>query len=247
MNALFNVTYALASYFAFLVIILYTIAFVSGLPVPLAIDAGGPAASPGVAALIDLLLLATFGVQHSVMARAWFKRALMRIVPAELERSTYVLASTAALALIVWQWRPIADPVIWHAGGTTAVILQVVFWLGWATMLASSFFINHFELFGLQQVCYRLMSLDVPEPEFRTPLLYKYVRHPLYVGVLLGFWATPHMTAGHLLFAAGFTAYVLVGIHFEERDLVARFGERYRKYRRRVGMLLPTRLFPTHD
>jgi protein-S-isoprenylcysteine O-methyltransferase Ste14 len=162
-----------------------------------------------------------------------------------VERSTYVLAASLALALILWQWRPIPEPVVWNvesrAGGD---LLWVVFWLGWAVMLLSTILLNHFELFGLRQVYARLASHELPEPEFRTPLLYRYVRHPLYLGLLLGFWAAPVMTAGHLLFSIGCTGYILVGIWFEERDLIAQFGDRYHRYRSQVGMLLPSRRAP---
>jgi protein-S-isoprenylcysteine O-methyltransferase Ste14 len=240
LRSFFFVAYSLFSYLAFLAVFLYFIGFVGGLPLPTTVDSG-PDAPAGAALLVDLALLAMFGVQHSVMARASFKRAWTRVVPAVLERSTFVLASSLALAVIVWQWRPIAQPVVWDASGAGALVLQVVFWTGWAVMLASSFMINHFELFGLSQVATEVLNLREPATGFRTPLLYRYVRHPLYVGLLIAFWAAPRMTAGHLLFAAGFTAYILVGIWFEERDLIAQFGHRYANYRRRVGMLLPRR------
>jgi protein-S-isoprenylcysteine O-methyltransferase Ste14 len=240
LRSTFLVAYSLSSYLAFLVVFLYFIGFVGGLPLPTAVDSG-PAAPAGEALLIDLALLALFGVQHSVMARASFKRAWTRVIPAVLERSTFVLASSLALAVIVWQWRPIAQPVVWDVTGAGAWLLHALFWAGWAVMLASSFMINHFELFGLSQVCTEVLNLREPTGGFRTPLLYRYVRHPLYVGLLIAFWAAPRMTAGHLLFAAGFTAYILIGIWFEERDLIVQFGTRYADYRRRVGMLLPRR------
>ena len=151
-----------------------------------------------------------------------------------------MVAATAALALLLWQWRPIAVPVIWSVQEPTGVlVLQAVFWLGWAMLLISTFLINHFELFGLRQVYAKLTGRAVPEPQFRTPGFYRYVRHPIYVGFLLAFWAAPVMTAGHLLFAIATTGYILIGIWFEERDLIAQFGERYRAYRGEVGMLLP--------
>ena len=166
-------------------------------------------------------------------------------MPPAVERSTYVLAASLALALILWQWRPISEPVVWNVESRAgADLLWAVFWLGWAVMLLSTFLINHFELFGLRQVYARLAGRELPEPEFRTPLLYRYVRHPLYLGLLLGFWAAPVMTAGHLLFSIGCTGYILVGIWFEERDLIAQFGDRYRRYRSQVGMLLPSRRAP---
>ena len=151
-----------------------------------------------------------------------------------------MLAATGALALLLWQWRPIADPVIWSVESRSGILaLHAVFWLGWAVLLTATFLINHFELFGLRQVFVNLRGRTPPEPEFRTPFLYRHVRHPIYLGFLLGFWATPHMTAGHLLFAVATTGYILIGIYFEERDLIAQFGDRYRRYREQVGMLLP--------
>jgi protein-S-isoprenylcysteine O-methyltransferase Ste14 len=154
--------------------------------------------------------------------------------------STYVLAASLALALLLWQWRPIAEPVIWKVENSAGVLaLQAVFWLGWAVLLISTFLINHFELFGLRQVYARLSGRAIPAPEFRTPLFYNHVRHPIYLGFLLGFWAAPVMTAGHLLFAIATSGYILIGIWFEERDLVAQFGGRYRAYRQQVAMLIP--------
>jgi protein-S-isoprenylcysteine O-methyltransferase Ste14 len=176
------------------------------------------------------------------MARRSFKAWWARVVPHSVERSTYVLAASLALGLLLWQWRPIPQPVVWRvesAAGST--LLWSVFGLGWGLLLLSTFLINHFELFGLRQVFVRLRGGTIPEPRFRTPLLYRYVRHPLYVGFLLAFWSVPVMTAGHLLFAAACTGYILIGIWFEERDLVAQFGERYRRYRQEVAMLVPGR------
>jgi protein-S-isoprenylcysteine O-methyltransferase Ste14 len=205
----------------------------------------GPSTPIGQALIVNLLLLAVFAVQHSAMARRSFKAWWTRIVPPAVERSTFVLASTLALALLLWQWRPIAEPVVWHVHNALSVkLVWVVFWLGWALLFTSTFLINHFELFGLSQVVANLSGSALPAPEFRTPFLYRYVRHPLYLGFLLGFWATPVMTAGHLLFAIGCTGYILIGIWFEERDLVAQFGERYLRYRRQVGMLVPSRRAP---
>jgi protein-S-isoprenylcysteine O-methyltransferase Ste14 len=233
--------YGLVAYALCLGTLLYAIGFVGNLFVPKAIDTGAPVFLAD-ALLVNLLLLGLFAVQHSVMARRSFKRWWARIVPPAMERSTYVLAASLALALILWQWRPIPQPVVWNVESRTgANLLWAVFWLGWAVMLLSTFLINHFELFGLRQVYARLAGRELPEPEFRTPLLYRYVRHPLYLGLLLGFWAAPVMTAGHLLFSIGCTGYILVGIWFEERDLIARFGDQYRRYRNQVGMLLPGR------
>ena len=244
MASVLAVGYSLTTYLLFAVVFLYAIGFAGDIVVPKSIDSGtaGPLLQSVVA---DLVLLGVFAIQHTVMARRGFKRWWTRIVPAAVERSTYVLAATLALALVLWQWQPIPEPVLWSvqsAGGRA--MIAVVFWLGWGLLLASSFLINHFELFGLSQPLARASGRPIPEPVFRTPLFYRYVRHPLYLGFLLGFWATPVMTAGHLLFALGTTGYILVGIWFEERDLVHHFGAQYRVYRARVGMLVPWRRAP---
>jgi protein-S-isoprenylcysteine O-methyltransferase Ste14 len=239
MRALLSCVYGVAAYVAGLVALLYFIGFSGNLLVPKSVDFGTGAPWPEAVA-IDLLLLALFGVQHSVMARRGFKRWWTRVVPTVVERSTYLVATCAALVLLFWFWVPIAAPVVWrveHSVG--AAVLWSLFGLGWLLVLVSTFLINHFELFGLQQVFSRLTGRAMPEPRFRTPLLYRWVRHPLYVGLLLSFWAVPVMTAGRLLFAAGLSAYILIGIAFEERDLLAQFGESYRRYRAEVGMLLP--------
>jgi protein-S-isoprenylcysteine O-methyltransferase Ste14 len=240
MSAFVSAAYGLTAYFLFVATFGYAIAFAGNFAVPKTIDSG-PAGPVGEAVAIDLLLLGVFAIQHSVMARQGFKRWWTRIVPPALERSTYVLFATAALALILWQWQPIPQPVMWAIEDARGVrAMEILFWLGWAVLLLATFLLNHFELFGLSQVFARVSgAAQAPAPEFRTPLLYRYVRHPIYFGFLLGFWATPVMTAGHLLFAAGSTGYILVGIWFEERDLIAQFGEEYRRYRRQVSMLIP--------
>jgi methanethiol S-methyltransferase len=235
------VAYALAAYVFFFGTFLYTVGFLGNFGVPKTIDAGGPDTPAAAAAAIDIALLGIFAVQHSVMARAGFKRWWTRIVPPAVERSTFVLFASAALALMLWQWRPL-PAIVWDvSAGATRTALQAVFWGGWVVLFVSTFLINHFELFGLRQVYARAAGQPIPAPEFRTPLFYRYVRHPIYVGFLLSFWAAPVMSVGHLLFAVGATGYILVGIWFEERDLVRQFGDRYRRYRREVGMLLPWR------
>jgi protein-S-isoprenylcysteine O-methyltransferase Ste14 len=240
MGAFLSLVYGFAAYVFFLGTFLYSIGFVGNVLVPKSIDTG--AASPLAEALIvNILLLAVFAVQHSLMARKSFKRWWTRIVPPAVERSTYVLAATLALALLLWQWRPIPEPVLWHVEGGAGALLETVFWFGWTVLLVSTFLINHFELFGLRQVFSRMLGREIPEAEFKTPFIYRYVRHPIYLGFLLAFWAAPVMTAGHLLFSIATTGYIFVGIWFEERDLVAQFGEQYRRYRDQVGMLLPSR------
>jgi methanethiol S-methyltransferase len=238
MGGILAVLYGVVAYVMFLVTFTYAIAFVGNIIVPKTIDSGTP--GPLMEALIvNVVVLGIFAVQHSVMARQGFKRVWTRIVPQSVERSTFVVFATAAVALLLWQWRPMPD-VIWSVQDPIAVgVIHGVFWLGWGILLLSTFLLNHFELFGLRQVLARLMGWKLPEPQFRTPLLYKRVRHPLYLGFVLGFWAAPTMTMGHLLFAVATTGYILIGIFFEERDLINMFGDQYRNYRRQVSMLIP--------
>jgi protein-S-isoprenylcysteine O-methyltransferase Ste14 len=241
MSATLSLLYGLVIYAAFWGAFLYTVGFVGDVGVPKTIDSGqpGPLAE---ALLVDGLLLGLFAVQHSVMARRSFKRWWTRFVPPAVERSTYVLAATAALALLLWQWRPLARPTIWRVENPAGVgLLQAVFWLAWTGLLLSTFLIDHFELFGLRQVFARLRGQEVRGPRFVTPLFYRWVRHPIYLGFLLAFWAAPVMSAGHLLFSLASSGYILVGVAFEERDLIAQYGDRYRSYREQVGMLLPRR------
>jgi methanethiol S-methyltransferase len=233
----FAVLYGVLAYGIFLVSFLYAIGFVGGLVVPKTIDSGMTAdVVPSV--VINLLLLSLFAVQHSVMARPAFKRWWAQFVPPPVERSTFVLLASLALLLLYWQWRPLPHP-IWTVTGVWAQVLWAVFWLGWGLVLLSTFLINHFDLFGLKQVWDYRARRERPPMEFKTPWFYKAVRHPIYLGFILAFWATPTMTAGHLLFALVTTAYILVGIQLEERDLIASFGETYTLYRRRVSMLIP--------
>jgi protein-S-isoprenylcysteine O-methyltransferase Ste14 len=231
--------FSVVAYAIFFATFLYLIAFVGDIAgVPRTVDSG-PSADVGVAAAIDLALIALFGLQHSVMARPGFKAAWTRIVPPAAERSVYVLLTSAVLILLFWQWRPI-DLIVWRIEHPLAAALMWgLFALGFGLVLVSTFLLSHFELFGLKQAWFNLRGATPPSAPLSQPLFYKLVRHPLYVGFLIAFWATPEMTGGHLLFALGMTAYILVAIRYEERDLVAHFGESYVDYRRRVGMLVP--------
>lgn len=235
-----GMAYGAACYLFFLVTFLYVMGFLADLPfLPKTVDRAATVTPPLMAVLINGALLTIFAIQHSVMARPAFKRAWTKIVPASLERSTYVLFATLAVSLLIWQWRPITD-VVWSVTSPVAVItLYAIQALGWGVLLLSTFLINHFELFGLRQTFAAMRGQGVPESKFYTPLLYKLVRHPLYLGFAIAFWSAPHMSMGHLLFAVGGTGYILLGIFFEERDLVANFGQKYLDYRKRVPMLLP--------
>jgi methanethiol S-methyltransferase len=230
MRKLLAALYSALVYVLFLGVFVYAIGFVENLGVPKSIDSG-PSGSIAGSLLINAALLMVFAVQHSVMARPAFKRVWTRIVPSEIERSTYVLFATLALALVCWQWRPLPQ-VIWSIEDPIAArALLIISWSGWGMVLLSTFLISHFHLFGVGR--------EPAESAFVTPLLYKWLRHPIYAGFILAFWAAPHMTLGHLFFAVATTGYIFVGIWFEERDLIAYFGDRYLQYRATVGMLMP--------
>jgi len=235
-------TYGVVCYAIFLATFLYAISFIGGFiggfGVPRTLD-GKPSGSLAMAIAIDAGLLALFALQHSIMARVWFKNAWTRIVPKPVERSTYVLFSSAALILMFWQWRPLGG-VVWSVENDGArLVLRALFAFGWGLVLVSTFLINHFDLFGLRQVWLFLIGKPYTFPKFATPGLYRLVRHPLYVGWFFAFWMTPVMSSAHLLFAVMTTGYILVAIQFEERDLVRHHGEAYAEYRRRVPMLVP--------
>jgi methanethiol S-methyltransferase len=238
MGRILSLCYGIVAYLIFVGAFLYAIGFVDGVVVPKTIDDGTPVPIAEAIA-INLVLLTIFALQHSIMARQPFKRWWTTVIPASIERSTYVLLASLALILVFWQWRPIPT-VIWQVESPAAAsALLGLSLFGWLVVLLSSYMINHFELFGLQQVMHNLSGRKSSPTEFKTPFLYKFVRHPLYVGFIIAFWATPVMTSGHLLFAAVTTAYIFVGIMLEERDLVAHFGPAYQQYREKVGMLMP--------
>jgi protein-S-isoprenylcysteine O-methyltransferase Ste14 len=230
--------YGVASYLAFLASFLYAVGFVENCHVPKSIDSGLEGSLP-VAILVDTLLLLLFAVPHSVMARPGFKSWWAQFVPPPAERSTYVLVASLSLGLLFWQWRPIPF-VVWHVENPIGRgMLLAIFWAGWALVLVSTFLIDHFDLFGLRQVYLYASGQELTSHGFKTPGLYRYVRHPIMLGFLLAFWAAPMMTAGHLLFAVATTAYILIALQFEERDMVSFYGEQYQAYRKRAGMLLP--------
>jgi len=238
MAGLVAVLYGIAAYGVALVALLYLVGFTGNLIVPKSIDSGvaGPLLQ---SAVVDVLLIVLFAIQHSVMARQGFKRWWTRMVPPSVERSTYLLATSLVLLLLYWQWQPIPAPVWTVQDPIAAGVIGGIFWLGWVVLVASTFMLNHFEMFGLSQVFARLFGKQMSDAKFRAPLLYRRVRHPIYLGVLLAVWATPAMTVGHLLFAVVITGYILIGIQLEERDLVEQFGDQYRRYRQHAAMLVP--------
>jgi protein-S-isoprenylcysteine O-methyltransferase Ste14 len=240
MGRLIAFLYGIVAYAVFFVAFAYAIGFVSGFVVPKTVDSG-TAGPLGQSLIVNLHLMALFAIQHSVMARKQFKQWWTRYVPKSVERSTYVLLASLVLLLLYWQWRPMPT-VVWQiADARIALAVTVLGFVGWLIVFASTFLINHFELFGLHQVANNLTGRAMPAARFRTPLFYGFVRHPLYLGFIIAFWAAPTMTLGHLLFAAVTTAYIVIAIQLEERDLIDVFGDEYRRYKRRVSMLVPWR------
>ena len=230
--------YGCLAYVSFLATFLYAVAFVGGFVVPTRLD--GPATEPfSTALLVDIFLLGVFAVQHSIMARRWFKRWWTQLVPWSIERSTYVLLASLALDLLFWQWRPLGGTVWNIESSVVRLFVWAVFVYGWLQVLVMTFYINHFDLFGLRQVWLHLLGRQYTRVGFATPAPYRFVRHPLYLGFLLAFWAAPTMTLAHLVFATATTVYILLAIQFEERDLAHEHGDPYHQYRRRVPMLFP--------
>ncbi|MGO9038095.1 MAG: methanethiol S-methyltransferase [Steroidobacteraceae bacterium] len=238
MRRIMCLVYGVTCYAIFFMTFLYLIAFLANFMVPKGIDDGVPMATVA-AVLIDLGLIAVFGIQHSVMARSGFKKRLAAFLPESVERSTFVLAASLVLIILFWQWRPLPQ-VVW---AVQSPVGQTSLWglllAGFGIVLLSTFIIDHFDLFGLRQVWLGLFNKTYRHPSFRVAYFYKFIRHPLYLGLLLGIWCTPMMTLGHLLFATGMSVYILIGIHFEERDLEMFLGEDYRRYKQRVPMLIP--------
>jgi protein-S-isoprenylcysteine O-methyltransferase Ste14 len=230
--------YSIASYGVFLAVFTYFAVFSDGVIVPKTVDSGA-ATSIAVTATINLALILLFGLQHSIMARAGFKRAITRVIPAGVERATYVLASSLALILLMWQWRPLPS-VLWHMDNSTGVIiLWSINAVGWLGVPFCSFLIDHFDLFGIKRALHAFRRTTANKTGFVTPLFYKYLRHPMMTSLLIGLWVTPHMTAGHALLSAGMTLYIIIGVHFEERSLVKELGAGYVRYQATTSKFLP--------
>lgn len=237
-SRIFIFLYSLICYAAGIAGLAYAVGWVGDYLVPKTIDSG-PTANLQTTLIIDVVLLGLFAVQHSGMARRGFKRVWTKLVPWPAERATFVLFTAAILGLIYWQWRPL-PAAVWHVRDANAVaVLTAIYFAGWAIVLISSFLINHFELFGLQQSFANLLGRKAEPPHFKTPFFYRFVRHPIYTGLLMAFWSTPVMSQGHLLFAVATTGYIFIGLTLEERDLVHFFGDAYRDYRRRVPTVIP--------
>ncbi|MCO6436431.1 MAG: isoprenylcysteine carboxylmethyltransferase family protein [Phycisphaerae bacterium] len=239
----FVFAYSVVVYLVFFATICYLMAFAGnwdvGWRLPRSVDAGGPSAPIAAAVVINLALIGLFGLQHTIMARPGFKMWWTQWIPRSMERSTFVLVASLCFILLFWQWRPIGG-YLWHVESAIGRRMLIgLSLLGWATLFFTTYLINHFHLFGLQQGWEALRGREAGEPRFTKPILYRYVRHPMMLGILLGMWATPDMTMGHLLFAGGFTVYVIIGVHLEEQDLLRVHGPAYEEYRRTVPMFLP--------
>lgn len=239
LGRLLALVYGIGCYGVFLVAFLYAIGFVGNFVVPKSVDMGGVPAALPEALIVNVLLLGFFAVQHSVMARPEFKRQWTKLVPKSVERSTFVLCASLALLLLYWQWRPIPTPVWSVESEIGRALLHGLYLLGWAIVFFGTFMINHFDLFGLRQVYFKARNREYADLGFRTAFFYRFLRHPIMLGFIVAFWATPAMTIGHLLFSIATTLYILIAIQLEERDLVRFFGEQYREYRRRTPMLIP--------
>jgi len=238
MVRLFAIVYGSIAYLAGFLALVYAIGFLGGFPVPKTINSGIES-NTTISIVINLAVLTLFALQHSIMARPVFKKWWTQFVPEYLERSTYVLLTAIVLSLLYWQWRPMTD-IVWHIDNNIgAMLMHGLFWSGWIILFASTFMISHTDLFGLRQVYLKFKEQDYSHLDFKTSGLYKLVRHPIMSGIIIAFWSTPHMTTGHLLFAAVTTAYILVALRFEEHDLMIIFGEKYADYKHRVSMLFP--------